>query len=111
MLSVLSFRNGAGTGVASAAGAPSGAPDFYVPAVQEGSMVVAAGNDWDRAVARVPVSGQVLRRQWLDARAGDTFWVQSLTGPTTAGRLVTIRDTAPTGDQWNYVGVEVVARR
>ena len=111
MLTVLSFRNGAATGVASAAGAPSGAPDFYVPAVQEGSMVVAAGIDWDRAVARVPVNGQVLRRQWLDAGAGTTFWVQSLSRPTTARRLITISDTAPTGDQWNYVGVEVVARR
>ena len=111
MLSVLSFRNGDRAGVAAAAGAPGGAPDFYVPAVQEGSMVVAAGNDWDAAVPRVPVSGQVLRRQWVDRAAGDTFWVQSLARPTTARRLITIRDTAPTADQWNYVGVEVVARR
>jgi hypothetical protein len=111
LLSVLTFRNGTRTGVASAAGAPSGAPDFYVPAVQEGSMVVAAGNDWDHALARAPASGQVLRRQWLDQARGNTFWVQSLARPTVARRLITIRDTAPTADQWNYVGVEVVARR
>ncbi|GCD90582.1 Ig-like domain-containing protein [Nocardioides sp. LS1] len=110
MLSVISVRNGARVGVAAAAGAPSGAPDFYVPAVQEGSLVLAAGNDWDAAVARTPVSGQIVRRQWLDTAAGDTFWVQALTRPTTAHRLVTIRDTAPTADQWNYVGAEVVAR-
>lgn len=111
MLSVLSFHHAAKVGVASAAGAPSGAPDFYVPAVQEGSMVVAAGNDWDGAVARTPVAHQVLRRQWVDSATGDTFWVQSLARPTTAHRLVTIRDVAPTDHQWNYVGVEVVATR
>lgn len=110
MLSVLAFRNARSVGVAAAAGQSSGAPSFYVPAVQEGSWVFAAGNDWDGAVARTPVRGQVVRRQWVDEAAGDTFWVQSLNRPTTSGRLVTIRDTAPTDHRWNYVGVEVTAR-
>ncbi len=110
MLSVVAFRNAARVGVAAAAGATSGAPSFYVPAVQEGSWVWAAGNDWDGAVTRVPVAGQRLRRQWLDDAAGDTFWVQALNRPTTVHRLVTVADTAPTDHRWNYVGAEVVAR-
>ena len=56
-----------------AAGAPSGAPDIYLPGVQTGSWVFAVGNDWDSSTARVPVSGQVLQHQWLDTRTGDTF--------------------------------------
>jgi hypothetical protein len=111
MLSVLGFQNASKVGVAAAAGATSGAPSFYVPAVQEGSWVLAGGNDWDGATARVPVASQVLRRQWVDTAAGDTFWVQSLRRSTTTQRLVTVRDTAPTNHRWNYVGLEVVARR
>ncbi|GAA1968316.1 hypothetical protein GCM10009798_30950 [Nocardioides panacihumi] len=110
MLSVFAFRNASSVGVAAAAGSPSGAPNFYVPAVQEGSWVFAAGNDWDGASARRAVRGQTVRSQWLDTAAGDTFWVQALNRPTTSGRLVTIRDTSPTGHQWNYVGAEVTAR-
>ena len=109
MLSVFAFRNARGVGVASAAGQPSGAPSFYVPAVREGSWVFAAGNDWDGAVARHPIPSQTVRRQWIDTAAGDTFWVQSLKRPTTNQRLVTIRDTAPVADRWNYVGAEVTA--
>ncbi len=110
MLSVVAFRDAARVGVAAAAGGSTGAPDFYVPAVKEGSWVFAAGNDWDGATTRVPVTGQRLWRQWLDEDAGDTYWVQSLNRPTTVHRLVTITDTAPTDHRWNYVGAEVVAR-
>ena len=67
----------------------------------------AVGNDWDRAVARTPVAGQVLQDQWIDTGSGDTFWVQSTTAPSTAPGLVTIHDTAPTNDRWNYAAVEV----
>lgn len=111
MLSVISFRNAARVGVAAAAGAPSGAPSFYLPAVEEGSRVFASGNDWDAAEAREPVAGQVLRRQWLDTEAGDTFWVQAPRRPATALGMVTIADTAPITNRWNYVGAEVVAQR
>jgi hypothetical protein len=111
MLSVFAFRNAARVSVAAAAGATGSAPSFYLPAIQEGSWVFAAANNWDHAVAPVPVAGQVIRNQWVNAGSDDTFWVQALARPTTAQRLVTIADTVPTGDRWNYVGVEVVARR
>jgi hypothetical protein len=106
-LTVIAFRNAAGTGVAGAAGAPSGAPDIYLPGIPAASWVFAVGNDWDRAVARTPVAGQQLQDQWVDTGAGDTFWVQSTTAPSTAPGLVTIHDNAPTNDRWNYAAVEV----
>ncbi|MDA0165438.1 Ig-like domain-containing protein [Solirubrobacter ginsenosidimutans] len=109
LLHVVAFNGALGTGVAGAAGAGSGAPDIYLPGVRAGSWVFAVGNDWDRAVARTPATGQVVQRQWIDTGAGDTFWVQSTAAPNTAMGLVTIHDNAPTNDRWNYAAVELVA--
>jgi hypothetical protein len=111
MLSVFAFRNARRLGVAAAAGSSTGPPSFYLPAIQEGSWVFTAGNDWDAAVPRTPVSSQRIFSQWVDSAAGDTFWVQATKRPTLVHRLVTIRDLAPTTDRWNFVGVEVVAKR
>jgi hypothetical protein len=110
-MTVIAFRNAAGAGVVGQASAPSGAPDIFLPGVAAGSWVFAVGNDWDRAVARTPVSGQVLVHQRVDTGVGDTFWVQSTIAPSTAFGLVTIHDDAPTNDQWNYAAVEIVATR
>lgn len=110
-LVVIAFSNAAGTGITGRAGAPSGAPQVYLPGISAGNWVFAVGNDWDRAVGRVPVAGQVLVHQRVDTAVGDTFWVQATAKPSTANALVTIRDTAPTTDQWNYAAVEIVARR
>ena len=106
-LTVIAYRNASGTGVAGATGAPSGAPDVYLPGIATASWVFAVGNDWDRAVARTPVAGQQLQDQWIDTASGDTFWVQSTAAPNTAPGLVTIHDNAPTNDRFNYAAVEV----
>lgn len=108
-LTVMAFRNAKGTGVAGAAGGPSGTPSIYLPAVSAASWVFATGNDWDGAVARKPVAGQVLHQQWLANPPGDTFWVQSTAAPTTIAGLVTITDSQPTTDRWNFAAVEIKA--
>ncbi len=110
-LTVIAFGGASGPGVAGAAGAPTGAPSIYLPAVQAGSWVFAVGQDWDRAQARTPVAGQVLQHQWVDTAVGDTFWVQSTAAPSAQAGLVTLADTAPTTDRWNLAAVEVVATR
>ncbi len=110
-LTVIAFTNAAGPGIAGQASAPSGPPDIYVPGVLGGNWVFAVGNDWDGAVARAPVSGQVLIHQRIDTQVGDTFWVQATAAPSTVDGLVTIHDTAPTTDRWNYAAVEIVATR
>jgi hypothetical protein len=109
MLTVIAFKNAAGPNVAGASGATTGPPDIYLPGIPTGSWVFAAGNDWDKAIARTPVAGQVLPQQWLDTKSGDTFWVQSTSTPSAAPGLVTIHDDAPTTDRWNYVAVEETA--
>jgi hypothetical protein len=108
-LTVIAFTNAAGTSVVGRTGAPSAAPDIALPGVIAGDWVFAVGNDWDNAVARTPVAGQALVHQKVDAQVGDTYWVQSTSGPSTANALVDIHDSAPTSDQWNYAAVEVVA--
>ena len=110
-ITVIGFTNASGPGVVGQASAPSGAPDIYLPGVLAGNWVFAVGNDWDRAVARTPVSGQFLVHQYLATGSGDTFWVQSTVAPSTADALVDIHDTAPTSDRWNYAAIEIVATR
>jgi hypothetical protein len=110
-MTVIAFTNASGPGVVGQASAPSGAPDIFLPGVTAGNWVFATGNDWDRATARTPVAGQVLVHQRVDTGVGDTFWVQSTIAPSTANALVDIHDSAPTNDQWNYVAVEIVAKR
>jgi len=108
-LTVIAFKNAAGIGVVGRTGGATGAPDIFLPGIQAGDWVFAVGNDWDRAVARTPVSGQVLVHQRVDSGVGDTFWVQSTSAPVTANMLVDIHDSAPTNDRWNYAAVEIVA--
>ena len=108
-LTVIAFKNASGVGIAGAASAPSGAPDIYLPGIAEGNWVFAVGNDWDGAVARTPVAGQVLVHQRVETAVGDTFWVQSTLAPSTAPGQVEIRDSAPTNHQWNFAAAEIVA--
>lgn len=110
-LTVIAFTNAAGPGVVGQSSSPGSAPDIYLPGVLTGNWVFAVGNDWSRAVARSPVSGQVLVHQNLETATGDTFWVQSTVAPSAADGLVDIHDTSPTNDMWNYCAVEVVATR
>jgi hypothetical protein len=110
-LTAIAFTNASGAGVVGQASAPSGAPDIYLPGVYAGDWVFAVGNDWDNAIARTPISGQVLVHQRIDTQIGDTYWVQSTVSPSAAYALVDIHDTFPTTDQWNYAAVEIVATR
>ena len=107
-LTVVAFTKAAEIGVTAASSAATGAPDLSVPGTGAGSWVYAVGNDWDKAVARTPVSGQVLVHQRVDTSAGDTYWVQSTTAPNAAAGTVDIHDSAPTADRWNYAGMEVL---
>jgi hypothetical protein len=110
-LTVIAFKNAAGIGVMGRTGAMTGAPDIFLPGISAGNWVFAVGNDWDRAVSRTPVSGQVLVHQFVDTSVGDTFWVQSTSAPSTATGLVDIHDNAPIDDRWNYAAAEIIATR
>jgi hypothetical protein len=106
-LTVVAFAKAAGIGVTAASSAASGAPDLSLANTGAGSWVYAVGNDWDNAIARTPVSGQVIVHQRVDTSTGDTFWVQSTTAPNASAGTVDIHDSAPTTDLWNYAGIEI----
>jgi hypothetical protein len=108
-LTVIAFTNAAGVGIVNQAGASSGAPDIVISGASAGNWVFAVGHDWDSAVARVPVSGQVLVHQRVDTQTGDTYWVQSTTAPATVNGSIDIRNTSPTNDRWTYAAVDIIA--
>jgi hypothetical protein len=114
-LVVNAFRGAAGVGASAFASSASGSPSMSLTTTSAGSYVFGAGNDWDRSVYRTPAPGQTLVHQWVDEVApnytnGDTLWVQATTTPVTgAGTTVTVADSAPIGDRWNAVAVEVKA--
>src|SRR5262249_40291585 len=108
-LTVVAMEGATGTGAVSAVSGTSGAPTASVTTSGPGaSLVFAVGNDWDRAVARTLPVGQILTEQFLDTKTGDTFWSQSISAAVTTGVKVTMTDTAPTNDRWNFVAVELI---
>ena len=106
-LTVAAYGSSAGIGqVVEANGrtAPSAALTTSAP----GSWVFAVGNDWDNSVNRTVGPGQTILAQSTDT-VGDTYWVQAQTAPAAgSGTAVTINDTAPTKDRWNFVLVEIL---
>jgi hypothetical protein len=107
-LTVVAFRGASGVGASASANAASGAPTVSLTTTKAGSWVFAEGDDWSNATARTVPAGQTMVHQWVDTGGGDTYWTQSTTAPTaSSGTPVTIRDTAPTTDLWNFTAVEM----
>ncbi len=86
----------------------SGAPSASLVTTQNNSLVVGAGNDYDYAIPRTPASGQTVVSQDLSSTQ-DTYWVQ-IENATTAvkGTKVTLEDTAPTSDQYDFSICEIL---
>src|SRR3954470_17372186 len=107
-IAVVAFRGASpADGAVGGAAAASGAPTVTVTPARLGSWVWGVGNDYSRAAARTAGSGQSLFDQYL-ASVGDTYWVQSQAAPgTVAGLPVSLTDTAPTNDQYDFAAIEV----
>ena len=103
---VVAFANSSGPGASASNSGATGAPTVSLTTTQASSLVYAAGNDWDTATNRTVPAGQTMVNQVLDA-VGDTFWTQRLTNAVASPSTVTINNTAPTTDQWNYAAVEI----
>jgi hypothetical protein len=108
-LNVIAMEGADGVGASARANGSSGAPALKLTTLSSTSLIFAAGNDWDRAVARSLPVGWELLDQWLNTDSGDTYWTQFTNSPTgKAGTRVDVRDTAPTNDHWNLAAVELV---
>jgi hypothetical protein len=104
-----SGANGSGAiGAIGSANDSSGAPTVSMITRSKNSWVLAVGNDFDNAIARIPVAGQSKLHEYL-APVGDTYWVQKLDSPTSAGgSQVTVSDVSPTSDRFNLSAVEIL---
>jgi hypothetical protein len=108
-LTVVAFAGASGVGSSNTANAASGAPTVTLTTTKAGALVYGVGNDYDNAVARTVGAGQTKVHEWVDTVTGDTYWVQARTGTVAAsGTAVTLSDTAPTNDRWNFASVEIV---
>lgn len=107
-LEVLALSGSAGVGASAAAAAASGAPSVSLTTEAAGSLSFAVGNDWDTNTPRTLSAGQAMVAQ-TQASTADDYWVQMTTSASTAvGQRVTLSDTDPTNDRWNFAAVEVV---
>ena len=107
-LSVRAFRNAAGVGASASASAATGGPAVTLVSQAAGSFAYAVGEDWDSATPRTLGPNQTMVNQWVDTAVGDTAWVQATASVTSAaGQSITLNDTQPTTDRWNFTAVEV----
>jgi len=107
-LTVIAMEGVAGVGAKAGSSAVSGAPSVGLTTTAAASLVFAAGNDWDGAVARSLPTGQVVLDQWVDSASGDTMWSQYANAAVSPlGSAITMTDTAPTADRWNMVAIEL----
>src|SRR5579884_3500256 len=104
-----SGSNGSGAiGATATFSAASGAPTGSLITTRNNSWVFAVGADWDSAIPRTVGPDQTMVHQYL-ATVADTYWVQRQNSASTpAGTIVTMNDTAPTGDKYNFALVEVL---
>jgi hypothetical protein len=111
-ITIMSFSGvklGGATGAIGGKNATSGAPTASLVTTGSNSWVLGVGNDFDNAIARTVGPNQTLIHQDLTS-TGDTYWVQKVSSPIPAsGTTVTVNDTAPTNDQYNFSIVELLA--
>jgi hypothetical protein len=91
-----------------AGNANPGAPTAQLTTMRNNSWVFGVGNDYDNAIARTAGPNQTIVHSYL-ATIGDTYWVQRQNTTTpTSGTVVTLNDTAPTADRYNFSVCEVL---
>src|SRR4029078_1199233 len=99
-LTVVTFTGASGVGASNIGSGASGAPAVRLAAQAARSLVYAGGHDLDHGIATTIPAGQTKVHEFF-APTGDTFWVQTANGPTSAaGATVTLYATAPPAAPW-----------
>jgi hypothetical protein len=107
-ITVASFKGaGKAVGATATAAGSKGAASVALTPSQDQSLVWGVGHDWSRAQAPVPLTGQTIVHQFLDTRVKDTFWTQRVNGAVGRGLPIRVGTSAPTGDRWQFVAVEI----
>jgi len=106
-MTVVAFTNASGIGASAVASATTGAPSVSLVTQAGGSAIYGVGNDFDNAISRTVPANQTMVHESFPP-SFDTYWVQMLNATNApAGATVTLNDTAPTTDQWNFAIVEI----
>ncbi len=110
-IDVVSFAGADTTtnGAVASANASTGASTISLTTTRNNSWIWATGNDYDSASSHTVGSGQTMFDQYLDKTTGDSYWTQYQTNVTaTSGTRVTLNNTAPTKDRWNFAAIEIL---
>jgi len=105
-ITVAAYRGAQRTTEGTARSAPAGAPSLMMRTRSADALILAAGDDWDRATARVPERGQRIVHEHFSP-TDDTYWVQSLPRIARVGTEARIADRAPSGDRYNLAAIEI----
>lgn len=108
VVALAGVSSAAPVGATAIASSASVAPSATLNTVGWNSLVFAVGNDWDNAINRTVGPNQILVHQYMPS-VGDTYWVQEINGALPSPGVVTINDTAPTSDRYNFAAVEILA--
>jgi hypothetical protein len=110
-LTVVAFSGAGAIGGAVSGNGRRTVPTVTLITTKPRSLIYGVGFDPERPVGRSLPPNQTLVQQWIDKNANRTFWVQAFVTPVAdAGTAATVNVTAPTGDSWNMVAVEIVPR-
>jgi hypothetical protein len=116
-----SGSNGSGAvGATGTGNAASGTPSATLTTTRNNSLVFGLGEDPAAATARTLSANQVQVSQLVNPciatppftcpQPGDTFWVQQVaTAVPNSGSVVTLKDTAPNNDPYNFSAVEILS--
>lgn len=106
-MSIFAFKD-AHTGATGTNGATTGAPTVSLTTTDTKSMVYGVGHDWTSAIARTIGTGQTMFHD-VGLSDGDESWVQYKTAAVpNSGTVVTLNDTAPTTDQYDFAAIEII---
>jgi hypothetical protein len=107
VLALHASNGAANIGAHATSNAATGPESVSLTTTSNGSWVIGIGSDWDGGFARTVGPNQQMVHQWFDPQIG-TFWCQAMSGTTPlSGTLVTLNETAPTNDRFDFSAVEV----
>ena len=110
-LTVIAVQMSDGAGASAAASGAGGLPEVSLTTDRSRHAGLRGRAPTPASATRAHAGLQpgAARHEDLDTARGDTFWSQyqgATTGPL--GEVVTLADTAPSGDHWNMAAVEVL---
>jgi hypothetical protein len=97
-----------GASATNAALGTSGTPTVSITPTRTGSVIQAVGYDADNSTTHVAGTGQTIPDQHSDTTNLAQMWRQRKTATATKGSVVTLNDTSPTNEEFDFAAVELL---